>query len=74
MKKICIREDVEFESKFRLIAGDKGAIKEYLNTSLDMVYELESERNWPGLATETAAICRMLQVEDVNLTILDKKA
>ena len=36
------------------------------------VYEEQKTKNWPGLAKETAEICKNLNVEDCNETVLSK--
>ena len=35
-------------------------------------YEEQKQQSWPGLARETAAICKKLNIEDCNITQLSK--
>ena len=37
------------------------------------VYEEQKEKNWPGLACETALLCQALDIEDCNIRKLGKK-
>ena len=37
------------------------------------VYMKQFEENWPGLASETKQICQELNIEDCNLTLLNKR-
>ena len=36
------------------------------------VYDEQRKNNWPGLVSETKAICNRLKLEDVNTTDFDK--
>ena len=37
-----------------------------------MVYREQRENNWPGLAAETAKICKELCIQDCNITSMNK--
>ena len=37
------------------------------------VYRTQVQNSWPGLAKEAALICKTLNIEDVNTTIIDNK-
>ena len=38
-----------------------------------LIYEEQKKQCWPGLALETSAICKDLQIEDCNITKLSKE-
>ena len=42
------------------------------DTIANMVYREQRENNWPGLAAETAKICKELCIQDCNITSLNK--
>ena len=42
------------------------------NTLAKTVYEEQKSKKWPGLAQETANICRELGIEDCNFTLMSK--
>ena len=42
------------------------------STLARQVYEEQKSMEWPGLALETANICKELSIEDCNLTSISK--
>jgi hypothetical protein len=42
------------------------------DTIANMVYREQRENNWPGLAAETAKICKELCIQDCNITGMNK--
>ena len=37
------------------------------------IYKEQKEKNWPGLACETALLCQALDIEDRNIAKLGKR-
>ena len=43
------------------------------NTLARIIYETQNNNEWQGLVKETIAICRYLDIEDCNITTLNKQ-
>ena len=43
------------------------------NTLARIIYETQNNNEWQGLVKETIEICRYLDIEDCNITTLNKQ-